>query len=108
MATDRMIQDGYDWYFSASGVTGTSNPVMIADEQDLRHYVTFFITPNAGTSKIQITGSKRENVEAGSAVWYDWSLGDVTSPTVDGTEFPVTAARVVVTSGTADWEVRVG
>ncbi len=61
---------------------------------------------SAGTAKVQATISPYNDVDAGTAKWIDWDLGDVTD-TSQGNCHKATAIRVYRTSGTIRLEVTV-
>lgn len=53
----------------------------------------------AGTAKIQGTVAPYNDIEAGTALWLDWDLGDVTT-TSQANGHKISAIRVYRTSGT--------
>ena len=53
----------------------------------------------SGEGKVQYSNSSIASVKADTAEWTDWDAGSVTSDT-DDVLYPVTAIRVVNTSGT--------
>jgi len=60
--------------------------------------VTCTVDPS-GTAKMQYTTSPLADVEADTAVWQNWPIGDVTVITSDSLVSPVTALRGVSVTG---------
>jgi hypothetical protein len=58
--------------------------------------ITFSFPNGSGSGKVQTTTSLREDLEAGNAVWMDWTNGEVTTLTQDSAVAP-NAIRVVNT-----------
>jgi len=56
---------------------------------------------SGGSAKVQYTLDTIATVEAGTALWCDWTSGDVTANTADNLEGPVTAVRGVMNTGAA-------
>jgi hypothetical protein len=63
------------------------------------------VIAGVGTGKIQYTTSIDAKVIAGTAVWQDWPLGEVTGTDSDSLVSPITGLRGVSISGDITIEV---
>lgn len=64
------------------------------------------VSPGSGASaRVEKTLSSIEDVEAGTAVWFPWSNGDVTGITETIFAPGIIALRLVVSGGSATWYV---
>ncbi len=107
MATQTMKTDGAQNYHSETVLSGqTSDPVMIPDVPNHRH-IAFFVSPTA-SANVMVTISPRKDVENDTANvhWQEWSPSTVSADTNDGSEYPLTAAKLIATGGDAFWEIR--
>ena len=107
MAFQTMKSDGAHSYLSGTVVGGqTSEPVILPDVPGYRH-IAFFVYPTS-SARVLVTISPRRDVEAGktSVKWQEWSPGLVTADTNDGSEYPLTAAKLEAVGGDAYWEIR--
>lgn len=98
------------WEYSEEMATGTnSDPIPIPPIGNMRTMSVTLVDVSSGTGKIQITTSPDASVEgalgAPPAVWQDWEAGSVTDTTNDSLVSPVSAVRLVRTSGTVGIEI---
>jgi len=89
--------------YKEAGITGTTANIYVPGGIQI---ITMTLTPtSAGTAKVQATTSIYADVVAGNALWVDWDNGSVTE-TTQSVCFPVTALRVVASSGTWTFTAR--
>lgn len=108
MATKTMINEGAHYFHKETvGADTTSDPVIITDVPGRQHIAVVVSPTSNATVQFSISPRKLIEEDANSATWYDWAPGIVTAKTADGTEYPITAARLATSGGQAEWEIRI-
>lgn len=93
-------QASSDWPYEATVFSGTSAPLYIPNTGlDAGVYVD----PQT-TAHVEYTLSSQAKIEANTATWVVWPLGNVSQPTDDAVSTTVTALRLVSTDSTY-WQV---
>lgn len=82
--------------------SGTSDWVMLPSNLD---YVSVAIHPTGGTAHVEFTLSGKNWIDANSAQWMTWPLGEVSASANDALLTHASAIRGVATGGTALLEV---
>jgi len=91
------------WQYQETLLTGTNSEPIPIPPLGRNRNITITLLTTGGNGKIQITTSAEEDLS--SAVWQDWAPGSCTENTTDGLLSPVTAIRLVRTSGTVKIEI---
>ena len=94
--------DNMVWRKSGTQTTGTSAAFI---RQTDTTNVAVGVYPTSGTANVQITLSHPDLIEAGTAKWIDWASGAVATNTIDSIDSPITAIRIVVAGGSADYDI---
>lgn len=94
--------DDVQWFYSETVTAGTSEPVRITASGKEPYVV---VSPVSGSACVETTASSYEEIENDTATWMPWPLGDVTDKTDGQWAGAVTAMRLVVTGGSAKWEI---
>lgn len=90
-------------YFHSATVTDTTSPALIIPSAGREAAVA--VTPGTD-AKVQFTLSDYDDIAGGSATWFDWPSGTVTTATTDGIQGAISALRLVST-GASTWQVTV-
>lgn len=93
--------DDYGYFRFSLQFTGTTDSLML---QSGMMNVSAAIHPASGTARIEFTLSSPAEVQAGTARWVAWPLGDVSRASADAMISCATALRGVATT-TAVMEV---
>lgn len=85
-------------------VDNTVSEALIMDIVD--RDASVIVDPGSGaTARVEKTLSSIPDVEAGTAVWFPWSQGDVTATTETVFAPGIIALRLVSSGGATDWYV---
>jgi len=90
------------WFHSETVTDATSEPLILPS---LGRDVAVAVSP--GTSaRVEYTLSSYAEIEADTATWHAWPLGDVAEDALDAADGGISALRLVST-GASNWEVTV-
>ena len=87
-------------HHAGSVTDATSDALVVPVDADT---VTIGVTPGTNAT-VQVTASSYAEIEADTAVWYDWSAGTVSAATLASIEASIVALRMTST-GTSTWQV---
>ena len=90
------------WRASASVAGGQTSDWILVNYNNSRTTVAVYPTTRA---KAQYTVDPVSKINAGTAVWIDWPVGNITSPRTDTLMGVCTAIRLVSIVGAASMEV---
>ena len=89
--------------FKATYSAGTAQDAVLIPAPEnyaAPRYVVQLEIPASGEGKVQGTSSSVDDIVAGTAVWFDWDSGSITSSAQAPLRYPPTALRAYRTSGT--------
>lgn len=96
--------DDVGFFTYSQSVTGTAEPIAMGPGMSR---ISVAIHPAATfTARVEFTLSPRAAVDAGTARWISWDLGNVAAPAADALLSTITAIRGVSSGGTATLELR--
>ena len=94
------------WQYTEDVATGaTSEPVKIKSNENGLYHVSIALIAGTGNGKMQYTLDSDAEIDAGTAVWFDWEMGICTGNTIDAIISPVSAVRCVSISGAMTFKI---
>lgn len=100
------VGDAAGWSYKETLGVGTSDPVPIYPSGSGSINGTIALDATGGEATIQVTASPDDDVEADTALWFDWDNGTITSATAyDVFTGPISGVRCIVVSGTATFTI---
>ena len=94
------------WHYTENVASGeTSEPVKIKSNENGLYHVSIALIAGTGDGKMQYTLDSDAEIDADTAIWFDWELGTCTGNTIDAIVSPVSAVRCVSVSGAMTFKI---